>query len=97
MIIPCKIILSQLWDMEWEEEENWRKSRERERRAQFRSDHLRLLNSPLAVEDLLKNIWQSGSADTSPLLPQIASLNISEAMKPQTTTSSISGGPSIER
>lgn len=65
-----------LWDYEFQLEEKMRSQREKDRRAYMRVDHLRLINSPVSVEDLLHTIWHLDPEQSVPILPQIASLSL---------------------
>lgn len=72
-----KILAQQkIWDAEFAADERYRIQREKDRRAYMRVDHLRLVNSPLSVEELLHNIWNLDPEDSVAILPQIASLSL---------------------
>jgi hypothetical protein len=64
------------WDHEFQIEDKLKQQREKDRHAYMRVDHLRLINSPISVEDLLQSIWHLNSATAVPILPQIASLSL---------------------
>lgn len=49
--------LHRIWDDEFVIHETYMKRLERERQARQRIDHLRLINSPLSMEEVLQEIW----------------------------------------
>ncbi len=49
--------LHRIWDDEFVLHENYMKRLEKERKARERIEHLRLINSPLSMEEVLQEIW----------------------------------------
>jgi hypothetical protein len=64
------------WDQEFFEEQKMKEEQEREARIQQRLDHLRLVNSPMPIEEVLNSIWRLDEAEGHPLLHNIASLSL---------------------
>lgn len=65
-----------LWDADYFEEQKWKESYVREEIVQQRLEHLRLVNSPYPVEEVIHHIWHLEDAEAAPLLPNIASLSL---------------------
>jgi hypothetical protein len=51
--------LYELWDQEFHGYEHQRKMYERHTTSIERTDHLKLINSPIAVEDIIKSLWNN--------------------------------------
>jgi hypothetical protein len=51
--------LYELWDEEFHGYESQRKMYERHTTSIVRTDHLKLINSPIAVEDIIKSLWNN--------------------------------------
>jgi hypothetical protein len=70
------LAMQRIWDLEFAEEEQRKLQREHDFRAFSRVEHLRMVNSPYSVEELLESIWHYEHSGANPILPQIASLNM---------------------
>lgn len=64
------------WDEEFLHEKAMKESMDREDKVQQRLDHLRLINSPYPVDEILQVIWNLEDAEPAPLLPNIATLSL---------------------
>jgi len=82
------LIQHHIWDEEYVEQEEMKEKILEEKRAQQRTEHLKIVNSPLPVEDLLHHIWNTDSEDYQRLIPQVATLTDSIMMMSSSLTNS---------
>ncbi|RYH28851.1 hypothetical protein EON65_10620 [archaeon] len=93
----------QKWEEEFVVEQKLREENDREDRVQQRLHHLRLINSPVPVEEVLTAIWGLDDHQHTPLLPNIASLSLNslycapnvKKMLEEGQTSEAHGDPSL--
>lgn len=69
-------LLHKTWDHEFYREQRRKEELEREEKVNQRLEHLRLINSPYPVEEVLHVIWNLKDAEPAPLMPNIATLSL---------------------